>query len=432
MSGNTSAPCWPCTESRILTLQPPRKNSRGPGKTPGGKRPTGTRDGRDDAKKSGPAKSGDAKSSAPKRSNEDQRQVSAWGVGPDRTPGAAAKKKRDDQQKSAASKSARANDARARTGEQRTERPARDATARFSPDRPHPDSKRPDPKRPDQKWPDRKPRQHRGPKGPTAPINPHPAHTQGKNGDKDGEGPQRIAKLLARAGIASRREIERMITEGRIAFNGALIDTPATLLSSLAGITVDGNMVAEPEETRLFLFHKPSGFLTAERDPLGRPTIYDKLPADLPRLIPIGRLDMTTEGLLLLTTDGSFKRQMELPSTGVERCYRARAFGEVSQAQLEELAMGVEVDGIRYGKIDANLERRTGRNQWIEMTLTEGKNREVRRVLEYLDLAVNRLIRTRYGPFELADLPPGAVVEVRQQELAYFRKSLDSAKAKKA
>lgn len=223
-----------------------------------------------------------------------------------------------------------------------------------------------------------------------------------------------------------------MIAEGRIALDGVLVETPATLLTTLAGVTVDGNLVSEPEETRLFLFHKPSGFLTAERDPLGRPTIYDRLPADLPRLIPIGRLDMTTEGLLLLTTDGGFKRQMELPSTGVERCYRARAFGEVSQAQLEELAMGVEIEGIRYGKIDANLERRTGRNQWIEMTLTEGKNREVRRVLEYLDLAVNRLIRTRYGPFELADLPPGAVVEVAQAQLVHFRKSLGIGKGKPA
>jgi 23S rRNA pseudouridine2605 synthase len=396
-------------------VQPPRKTSRGPGKTPGGKRPAGARTLRDNA-----GKAGESRPPATKRSNEDQRQVSAWGVGPDRTPGAAARKKRDDQQKSAASRAARKSGPHAAAGEQR---PARDATARFSPDRPRPDTTRPE-----QKWPDRKPRQHRGPKGPTAPINPHPAHSQAK----DGDGPQRIAKLLARAGIASRREIERMIAEGRIALHGALIDTPATLLPSLAGVTVDGNLVAEPEETRLFLFHKPSGFLTAERDPLGRPTIYDKLPADLPRLIPIGRLDMTTEGLLLLTTDGGFKRQMELPSTGVERCYRARAFGEVSQAQLEELAMGVEVDGIRYGKIDANLERRTGRNQWIEMTLTEGKNREVRRVLEYLDLAVNRLIRTRYGPFELADLPPGAVVEVPQQQLAYFRKSLETGKARKA
>lgn len=216
-----------------------------------------------------------------------------------------------------------------------------------------------------------------------------------------------------------------MIEEGRIARDGAVITTPATLLTSLHGITVDGQPVQEPAPARLFLFHKPTGYLTAARDPRGRPTIYDRLPADLPRVIPVGRLDMTTEGLLLLTTDGGLKRQLELPATGVERSYRARAFGTVSQAQLEDLIDGVEIEGMRYGRIDANLERRTGRNQWIEMTLTEGKNREVRRVLEYLDLKVNRLIRTRYGPFELGDLAPGAVSEVRRVDLVRFRKTLD-------
>lgn len=244
-----------------------------------------------------------------------------------------------------------------------------------------------------------------------------PAPTTGKE-------PQRIAKLLARAGIASRREIERMIAEGRIALDGKVLETPATILTSLHGVTVDGQPVAAPAPTRLFLFHKPTGYLTTERDPRGRPTIYDRLPADLPRVMPIGRLDMTTEGLLLLTTDGEFKRQMELPATGVPRTYRARAFGEVSQTQLEDLIEGVEIEGIRYGRIDANLERRTGRNQWIEMTLTEGKNREVRRVLEYLGLQVNRLIRTSYGPFSLGELPSGAVEEVRQHDLIVFRKSL--------
>ena len=215
-----------------------------------------------------------------------------------------------------------------------------------------------------------------------------------------------------------------MIGEGRIAINGEVIDTPATLLKSLHGVTVDGNPVSEPTPARLFRFHKPSGCLTTERDPRGRPTIYDKLPADLPRLMPVGRLDMTTEGLLLLTTDGGLKREMELPATGVERTYRARAFGTVSQTQLEELIHGVEIEGIRYGRIDANLERRTGHNQWIEMTLTEGKNREVRKVLEYLGLKVNRLIRVSYGPFVLGDLPSGAVEEVRQHDLILFRKGL--------
>jgi len=261
---------------------------------------------------------------------------------------------------------------------------------------------------------------------PAKPANPHPARAAAVASGKNE--PQRIAKLLARAGIASRREIERMIEEGRITLNGETVSTPATLLTSLHGVAVDGNPVAAPAPARMFLFHKPSGFLTTERDPRGRPTIYDKLPADLPRVMPIGRLDMTTEGLLLLTTDGEFKRQMELPSTGVPRTYRARAFGEVSQNQLEDLFDGLEIDGIRYGRIEANLERRTGRNQWIEMTLTEGKNREVRRVLEHLGLQVNRLIRTSYGPFHLGELASGAVEEVRQHDLVLFRKSLKDAK----
>lgn len=232
---------------------------------------------------------------------------------------------------------------------------------------------------------------------------------------------QRIAKLLARAGIASRREIERMIAEGRIALNGTVLDTPATLLASLHGVTVDGQPVAEPAPARLFRYHKAAGLLTAERDFTGRPTIYDRLPAGLPRVMPVGRLDLNTEGLLLLTTDGELKRQLELPSTGVERSYRARAYGQISQPQLEELMLGVEIEGVRYGPINANIERRTGANVWIEMTLTEGKNREVRRVLEYLGLEVNRLIRTRYGPFWLGDLPAGDVDEIRPHDLATFR-----------
>jgi 23S rRNA pseudouridine2605 synthase len=236
--------------------------------------------------------------------------------------------------------------------------------------------------------------------------------------------PQRIAKLLARAGVASRREIERMIAEGRIALDGKVLDTPATILTSLRGVTVDGQQVDAPEHTRLFLFHKPVGFLTTEHDPAGRPTIYDRLPEGLPRVMPIGRLDMNTEGLLLLTTDGEFKRKLELPSTGVPRIYRARAYGEVTQDQLEALIEGVTIEGIRYGPIDANMERRTGRNIWIEMKITEGKNREVRRVLEYLGLQVSRLIRVAYGEFILADLPAGEVVEVRQHDLEEFRKTL--------
>ena len=237
-------------------------------------------------------------------------------------------------------------------------------------------------------------------------------------------GPQRIAKLLARAGVASRREVERMIAEGRIALKGETLTTPATLLDDLSGVTVDGKPVRPPSAPRLFRFYKPPATLTAERDPKGRPTIYDRLPRSLPRLIPVGRLDFMTEGLLLLTNDGELKRQLELPSSGVVRHYRARAFGSVTQAALEELSEGVTIDGIRYGPIDANLERRTGRNCWIAMSLTEGKNREVRRVLEHLGLQVSRLIRTGYGPFDLAGMEPGEVREIDRNQLAHFRASL--------
>jgi 23S rRNA pseudouridine2605 synthase len=238
------------------------------------------------------------------------------------------------------------------------------------------------------------------------------------------EGPQRIAKLLARAGIASRRDVERMIAEGRIALDGEVLTTPATLLDSLKGVTVDGKPVKKPEAARLFRFYKPDKTLTAARDPKGRPTIYDRLPPGLPRLIPVGRLDFMTEGLLLLTNDGELKRQLELPKTGVIRRYRARAFGPISQDQLEALSEGVTIDGMHYGSIDANLERRTGRNCWIELALTEGKNREVRRILEHLGLQVSRLIRTAYGPLNLAGLEPGQVAEISREELFRFRQSL--------
>ena len=245
---------------------------------------------------------------------------------------------------------------------------------------------------------------------------------------------ERIAKLLARAGVASRREVERLIADRRVALDGVVLETPATILASLRGVTVDGKPVAAAERTRLFCFHKPTGLITAERDPAGRPTIYDALrnalPAGSPRVMPIGRLDFNTEGLLLLTNDGGFKRELELPASGVPRTYRARTFGTVSQAQLEDLMDGIEIDGLRYGPIDANLERRTGRNQWIELTLTEGKNREVRRVLEHLGLEVSRLIRTAYGPFALGDLAKGAAVEVRKEDLERFRSELKKSSPK--
>ncbi len=238
------------------------------------------------------------------------------------------------------------------------------------------------------------------------------------------EAPQRIAKLLARAGVASRREVERMIAEGRVAIDGEVLTTPATVLTSLSGVTVDGKAVRSAQSTRLFRFYKPTGTITAERDPKGRATIYDRLPQGLPRLMPVGRLDFATEGLLLLTNDGEFKRRLELPSTGVVRTYRARAFGHVTQEQLEELSEGVTIEGMRYGSINANLERRTGRNCWIELSLAEGKNREVRRVLTHLGLQVSRLIRTAYGPFTVAGLAPCAVDEIRRSELDGFRATL--------
>ncbi len=225
-----------------------------------------------------------------------------------------------------------------------------------------------------------------------------------------------------------------MIEDRRVKIGDEVVKTPATFLTSLKGVSVDGKLVGKPERTRLFAFHKPSGLLTAERDFSGRPTIYDALrnalPKDTPRLIPVGRLDLNTEGLLLLTNDGELKRQMELPSSEIPRTYRARTYGSVTQEQLEGLMDGIEIEGMRYGPIDANLERRTGSNQWIELTLTEGKNREVRRVLEFLELEVSRLLRVAYGPFYLDDLPRGGAVEIRKEDLERFRSTLKPAKGK--
>jgi 23S rRNA pseudouridine2605 synthase len=215
-----------------------------------------------------------------------------------------------------------------------------------------------------------------------------------------------------------------MIADGRIALRGEKLTTPATLLETLEGVTVDGKPVRPAAATRLFRFYKPQGTITASRDPKGRSTIYDRLPPGLPRVMPVGRLDFMTEGLLLLTNDGEFKRKLELPTTAVVRQYRVRAFGHVTQAQLDRLAEGITIEGIHYGSIIANLERRTSRNFWIELSLTEGKNREVRRVLAHLGLQVSRLIRTAYGPFGLGGLDPGGVDEVPAGELEDFRRGL--------
>jgi 23S rRNA pseudouridine2605 synthase len=245
---------------------------------------------------------------------------------------------------------------------------------------------------------------------------------------------ERIAKLLARAGVASRREVERMIGEGRVALDGKVLETPATVLANLKGVTVDGKPVAAAEPVRLFAFHKTSGLITAERDPAGRPTIYtalrNALPKGTPRLMPVGRLDFTTEGLLLLTNDGELKRALELPASGVPRTYRARAFGKVTQAMLDELIEGVTIEGVNYGRIEADLERGAGLNRWIRMTLREGKNREVRRVLEHLGLKVSRLIRVGYGPFALGDLPRGQAVELPAKEVDKLKRALGSSPAR--
>jgi 23S rRNA pseudouridine2605 synthase len=230
----------------------------------------------------------------------------------------------------------------------------------------------------------------------------------------DGE---RIAKYLAHAGVASRRDAERMIAEGRVSVDGRVLDTPAAKVTGRERILVDGRPVAAPQAARLWRFHKPVGLVTTNRDPDGRPTVFEALPADLPRVITIGRLDLNTEGLLLLTNDGDLARALELPATGVERRYRARAFGKVEQSDLDRLRDGIVYEGVEYRSILARLDRRTGSNAWIELTLTEGKKREARRALESLGLRVSRLIRVSYGPIELGDLPMGEVAEVSPREL---------------
>jgi len=223
---------------------------------------------------------------------------------------------------------------------------------------------------------------------------------------------ERIAKVMARAGLCSRRDAERWIAEGRVEVDGKLLTGPAFNVAPAARITVDGNPIPAQAPTRLWRYHKPRGVLTTARDPEGRPTVFDALPKDLPRVLAVGRLDLDSEGLLLLTNDGELKRRLELPATGWARCYRVRVHGRVDQARLDELKPGVTVDGIRYGPVEAALERQQGGNAWLAMRLTEGKNREVRRICEHLGWTVNRLIRVAYGPFQLGDLPPGAVEEV--------------------
>jgi 23S rRNA pseudouridine2605 synthase len=228
---------------------------------------------------------------------------------------------------------------------------------------------------------------------------------------------QRIAKAMARAGLCSRRDAEGWIAAGRVSVNGVVLTSPAFNVGPDDDVRVDGEPLNARERTRLFLFHKPRGLMTTARDPEGRRTIFEALPKDLPRLVAVGRLDFNTEGLLLLTNDGGLARVLELPATGWLRRYRVRAHGAVDQARLEELREGVTIDGIHYAGVEARLERVQGSNVWIAMGLREGKNREIKRVLEHLGLSVNRLIRVAFGPFELADLAAGEVAEVRTRVL---------------
>jgi 23S rRNA pseudouridine2605 synthase len=230
----------------------------------------------------------------------------------------------------------------------------------------------------------------------------------------DGE---RIAKFLARAGVCSRRDAEKLIAEGRVKLNGKTLDTPAVKVTDKDRVLVDGRQIGAAEPTRLWRYHKPTGLVTTHRDPGGRPTVFENLPPGLPRGVSVGRLDLYSEGLLLLTNDGALARRLELPSNGWVRRYRARAFGRVKQEDLDMLKDGIEVDGIRYGGVDAELERGQGANAWINVAIREGKNREVRRVLEAIGLKVNRLIRVAYGPFQLGTLEPGAVDEVSRKQL---------------
>jgi len=231
-----------------------------------------------------------------------------------------------------------------------------------------------------------------------------------------GEG-ERISKRMSRAGVCSRRDAERWIAEGRVAVNGRILNSPAFNVQAGDVITVDGQPIPDAEPTRVWRYHKPDGLVTTARDELGRPTVFDKLPPDLPRVISVGRLDLTSEGLMLLTNDGTLARHLELPATGWVRRYRVRVHGEPSPADLERLARGIYVDGVEYGPIEAVVDRVVGSNSWLTVALKEGKNREVRKVLEHLGLPVSRLIRVAYGPFQLGKLERGAVEEVPRRVL---------------
>jgi len=227
----------------------------------------------------------------------------------------------------------------------------------------------------------------------------------------------RIAKILSRAGVASRREAERMIADGRVSVNGKTITSPALNVTTDDRIVVDGKQVGEPDPPRVWLYHKPAGLVTTERDEKDRPTVFASLPDDMPRVMSVGRLDLNSEGLLLLTNDGELKRKLELPSTGWLRRYRVRINGSVSEAKLDALRAGIEVEGIRYQPMVVTFDRQQGANAWLTVSLREGKNREIRRAMGEIGVTVNRLIRVSYGPFQLADLKQGGIEEIKQRVL---------------
>lgn len=253
-------------------------------------------------------------------------------------------------------------------------------------------------------------------KAPTKGIRKPPASAK-PHREGGADEPMRIAKAMARAGLCSRREAERWIADGRVNVNGRVLATPAFEVSAKDKVLVDGRPLPVKEPPRLWRYHKPKGLVTTHSDPQGRPTVFEKLPPELPRVISVGRLDFNTEGLLLLTNYGALARHLELPANAWVRRYRVRARGRVTPADLERLKEGVEVEGVQYGAVEATIDSVQGANMWLSIAIREGKNREVRKILSSLDLAVNRLIRISFGPFQLLDLAPGAVELVKRRAL---------------
>ena len=236
---------------------------------------------------------------------------------------------------------------------------------------------------------------------------------------------ERIAKWLARSGVASRRDAEKLVADGVVAVNGTAVTHPATFIAPDDIVQVRGAVVDAPARTRLWRYHKPDGLMTTHKDPQGRPTVFDKLPPTLPRVVSVGRLDLNSEGLLLLTNDGALARRLELPANGWTRRYRVRVYGPIDQKALGSLVRGVTVEGVRYGAIEAMLDARTGTNSWLSIALKEGRNREVRKVMAHLGLQVTRLIRVAYGPFQLGSLERGAVDEITGKVLREQLSDLD-------